>query len=257
MHIKTRATSLKYFTALLIGCVFICAAMNVYGGASSARVRLSDDVVIERLAEGVWLHTSDYDISGLQNVPANGLLVIDGREAIIIDLPWTDEQTAVLFGWINDKQNAKVKCVIPTHFHIDCAGGLAEAHKRKAESFALDKTVEILKRTKKPVPKNWFAKHMCLGCSSIHVELAYYGAGHTVDNILAWIPEKKILFGGCMVKSVRARNLGNITDADLEEWPKTLKRVKEKYSNAEIVVPGHGRPGGIELIDYTINLFKR
>jgi metallo-beta-lactamase class B len=74
---------------------------------------------------------------------------------------------------------------------------------------------------------------------------------------VAWIPEKKILFGGCMVKSMRANNLGNITDADLEEWPKTVKRVKEKYSKANVVVPGHGRVGGIELIDHTISLFRR
>ena len=91
----------------------------------------------------------------------------------------------------------------------------------------------------------------------MHVELAYLGGGHTVDNIVAWIPEKKILFGGCMVKSMRARNLGNITEADLDEWPKTLKRVKERYSNAEIAVPGHGRPDGIGLIDHTISLLKR
>jgi metallo-beta-lactamase class B len=256
MHIKTKATCVEIFTVLLFISVAVGIAISAHGGSSSARIRLSDDVVVERLAEGMWLHTSYYDISGLRNVPANGLVVIDEREAIIIDLPWTDEQTAVLFKWINDNQNAKVKSVTPTHSHIDCAGGLAEAHKRKAESFALDKTVEILKRTKKPVPKNWFTERLCLGCGSIHVELAFLGGGHTVDNIVAWMPERKVLFGGCMVKSIRARNLGNITEADMGQWPKTLKKVKEKYPDAEIIVPGHGRPGGIELINHTINLFR-
>ncbi|MBN1803806.1 MAG: subclass B1 metallo-beta-lactamase [Sedimentisphaerales bacterium] len=257
MQIETKAACVRTFKILLFICVVISVVISAHGESSDSGIRLSDDVVVERLAEGVWLHTSYYDISGYQNVPANGLIVIDEKEAIMVDLPWTDEQTAVLFKWINDEQNAKVKSVVPTHFHIDCAGGLAEAHRRKAESFALDKTVEILKRTDKAAPKNWFSERLCLGCGSFHVELSYYGAGHTVDNIVAWIPEKKIFFGGCMVKSMRANNLGNIEDADLDEWPGTLKKIKEKYSDAEIVVPGHGRPGGTELIDHTIGLFKR
>lgn len=62
------------------------------------------------------------------------------------------------------------------------------------------------------------------------------------------------MFGGCLVKSLNARNLGNTEDGDLAAYPITLKKVKETYPEAKIVVPGHGRPGGIELIDYTIKL---
>jgi hypothetical protein len=40
----------------------------------------------------------------------------------------------------------------------------------------------------------------------------------------------------------------------VESWPKTLQKVKEAYPGARIVVPGHGRPGGLDLIDHTIEL---
>jgi metallo-beta-lactamase class B len=89
------------------------------------------------------------------------------------------------------------------------------------------------------------------------VELAYFGAGHTIDNITAWIPEKKILFAGCMVKSRNAQNLGNTKEADLDQWPKILKKVREAYSEAKIVIPGHGLYGGTDLIDHTIELLRR
>jgi metallo-beta-lactamase class B len=78
--------------------------------------------------------------------------------------------------------------------------------------------------------------------------------GHTVDNIVAWIEGRKVLFSGWLVKSVNAGNLGNTSEADLVSYPVTLKKVKEKYSSARIVVPGHGRPGGIDLITHTIAL---
>ena len=59
-----------------------------------------------------------------------------------------------------------------------------------------------------------------------------------------------------MVRARNARNLGNITEADLDSWPKTLRKVKEAYSEAKIVVPGHGGHGGVELIEHTIELCK-
>ena len=86
------------------------------------------------------------------------------------------------------------------------------------------------------------------------MELAFPGGGHTVDNIVAWIPAKKILFAGCLVKALNAKNIGNTEDADLVAYPITLKKVKEKYPDAKIVVPGHGRPGELDLIDHTIRL---
>jgi metallo-beta-lactamase class B len=159
---------------------------------------------------------------------------------MMIDLPWTDAQAGVLFDWVAREQKATIQKVVPTHFHVDCAGGLAEAHRRGAESFALEKTAELLKKMNKPVPKNWFAERMSLSCGDTRVELAFPGGGHTVDNIVAWIPAREILFGGCLVKALNAKNIGNTEDADLASYPATLRKVKERYPEAKIVVPGRG-----------------
>lgn len=242
------------FTFLLSAC-FICIWLSTaYAQPNDVEVRLKDDVAVKKLAEGVWLHTTYFDISGYKHVPANGLIIIDGKNAIMIDLPWTDEQAGVLFDWITREHKAAIQKVVPTHFHIDCAGGLAEAHKRRADSFSLEKTAELLKKSNKPVPKNWFTERLSLSCGNTRVELAYLGGGHTIDNIVAWIPAKKILFAGCLVKALNAKNIGNTEDADLINYPITLRKVKERYPDAKIVVPGHGQPGGLDLIDHTIKL---
>lgn len=74
------------------------------------------------------------------------------------------------------------------------------------------------------------------------------------DDIVVWVPKKKVLFGGCLIKSQNAGNLGNTAEADLINYPATLKKVREKYSGAKIVISGHGQSGGIELINHTIEL---
>ncbi len=40
-------------------------------------------------------------------------------------------------------------------------------------------------------------------------------------------------------------------------YPATLKKVKAAYARARIVVPGHGDPGGPELIDHTLKLCNK
>jgi len=247
----------RIFISVLLADILFVSSPGIGAEPGDKLIELSEDVTVTKLADGVWLHTSYFDIQGYRRVPANGLIVVEGSCAMMIDLPWTDEQAGVLFDWIGREQGAMIETVVPTHSHIDCAGGLAEAHRRNANSFALDKTAEILKRTDKSVPKNWFSRRLSLSCGQTRVELAYFGAGHTVDNITAWIPEKKILFAGCMIKSQNTQNLGNTKEADLDKWPKTLKKVKQAYPQAKIVIPGHGQYGGTGLIDHTIELLKQ
>jgi len=240
--------------AFLFLCLLSTRLLTAQEQSNDVGIRISEDITVRRLVEGIWLHTTYYDISGIRNVPANGLIVIDGKHAMMIDLPWTDKQTGVLFDWVAKEHGTIIEKVVPTHSHIDCAGGLAEAHRRGADSFALEKTTEILKRANKPIPMNWFTERMSLSCRDARVEFSYLGGGHTVDNIVAWIPSKKILFGGCLIKALNAKNLGNTREADLVNYPTTLKKVKERYSDVKIVVPGHGRHGRIDLIDHTIEL---
>ena len=35
-----------------------------------------------------------------------------------------------------------------------------------------------------------------------------------------------------------------MADADLAEWPTSVERIQKHYPEAEVVIPGHGLPGG-------------
>lgn len=45
-------------------------------------------------------------------------------------------------------------------------------------------------------------------------------------------------------------------EADLAEWPNTIRALERKYPEAKIIVPGHGQPGGTELLRHTEELIE-
>ena len=75
--------------------------------------------------------------------------------------------------------------------------------------------------------------------------------------LVAWVPSQQLLFGGCLVKSLDARNLGNVGEADLINWPATLQKISVANVNAKIVITGHGEAGGLELVRHTLTLHMK
>lgn len=57
-----------------------------------------------------------------------------------------------------------------------------------------------------------------------------------------------------MVKDMQSEGLGNLSDASLEEWPGTIDKLIARFPSARIVIPGHGQPGGMELLTHTKKL---
>ena len=127
-------------------------------------------------------------------------------------------------------------------------------HKAGIKSYACDLTAEITQSRHLPNPQFTFTDSLKLELNNEEIICYYPGPGHSLDNIVIWIPDKKILFGGCLIKALRSNTLGNTRDADLEEWPKTLKKLQKKFSESQLVIPGHGNHGGLDLIDHTLNL---
>lgn len=65
-----------------------------------------------------------------------------------------------------------------------------------------------------------------------------------------------MLVGGCLVKSASAKDLGNITDAYVNEWSTSIENVLKRYENINLVVPGHGEVGDKGLLLHTLDLLK-
>jgi glyoxylase-like metal-dependent hydrolase (beta-lactamase superfamily II) len=101
-----------------------------------------------------------------------------------------------------------------------------------------------------------FRKTVEVPLGSMTLVPAYHGGAHTADNIVVWIPAEKVLFGGCAVRSARSTKMGNVREAVLEEWPGTIDAIEEAYGYARVIVPGHGAPGGRELLENTRKLLR-
>jgi len=236
--------------ALVLSTVFF---MGLSLGAQE-KIELREDVEVYALAPGIWRHVTYFKMEEWGMVPANGLIVKDEDKAVMVDTPWTPEQTAVLLDWIEKELEAKVEAVVVGHSHADCLGGLPEIHKRGIGSIGLEKTRELALKAGDEPPTETFTGTFKLKVGRRELEMFHPGAGHTADNIVTWIADEKVLFGGCLVKSADSRTLGYLAEADLAAWPATLAKVKARYPEARLIVPGHGDPGGWELIENTLKL---
>ncbi len=221
-------------------------------------IKLSESVQIEKLSDGVWCHITYTNYPGLGRYPANGLIVAHDAGAILIDTGWTPEQTGKILDWIENDLHKKIACVVMTHSHNDRMGGITEVMRRHLLTVSSRRTALLAKAAGLSVPVKTFDEKLDLQIGTeILVQLEYPGAGHTTDNIVAWLPRQKILFGGCLVKAAKDKSLGYTKDADLSEWPKTVAKVENEFRDTIIVIPGHGDIGGKDLLSHTVELLQK
>lgn len=217
----------------------------------------TDDLVIHRLSNNVYVHETFLQTQSFGRVACNGMIVLNENQAVVFDSPSNNESSKKLIEFVTGKLNCKINAVVATHFHADCVGGLKAFHDNSIPSYANQQTIEILKRMKHEssvLPQKGFEHSLTLKVGKEKIYAEFFGEGHTKDNIIGYFPKGRAIFGGCLIKEVGAKK-GNLDDANVQTWSETVSKLKQKYSNIEIVIPGHGRSGGIELLDYTIKLF--
>ena len=241
---------------LIIGIIAVLIQCNGFSQSGFQRIKISSDIELIKLSEHAYLHVSYAEIPSFGWVASNGLIFINGNEAFLFDTPVTDSQTKVLITWLKDSLKLKIVGFIPNHWHSDCMGGLGYLQSLKIKSYANQKTIDIARTKHLPVPTYGFKDSLELKLGNKLIKCFYFGAAHTLDNIVVWIPSEKILFPGCMIKSIDAKDLGNIADGDLSAYPRTIDKLINIFPSAKIVIPGHGAIGGIELIRHTKELLK-
>lgn len=207
---------------------------------------------IEKVKENIFLHTSYSRVNGFGLVSSNGLVVIDKGNAFIVDTPWSDRDTETLVHWIR-KNGYELLGSVSTHWHEDRTAGIKWLNDQSISTYATTSTNHLLKENKKEP-----AKYTLKGNESTLVdgliEVFYPGGGHTIDNVVVWLPKSKILFGGCFVRSLDSEGLGYTGEAHIDQWSRSAQNALSRYSEAQIVIPGHGKIGDIALLKHTKSL---
>jgi len=247
--------SISRFLFLLLIVTFATCYSQKSEVVKSKTVYSSDDLKIIQLSENVFQHISYLQTDSFGNVECNGMIAKDGNETIIFDTPTNDKSSAELISFIKNKLHSKINAVVPTHFHDDCLGGLKEFTKNNIPSYSSYKTIELAKKAGANVPDHGFENNLSLNVGNQKVYIQFFDEGHTKDNVVGYFPKERALFGGCLIKEIDATK-GYLGDANVKTWSATVEKVKTKYPDAKIVIPGHGEIGGKELLDYTIRLFK-
>ena len=217
----------------------------------------SSNLRIEKIGDHTYQHISYLNYNG-NTVACNGVFAIFDNDAIILDSPTNEIATIELLDYIESNFSINRMRAIPNHFHVDCTGGLETMIDRGVFVYASAETIRLMEDRQLASKLNVFDNNLNLevGNGSGVILNRYFGPAHTRDNIASYILPDSILFGGCMVKSLGARK-GNLTDADTLSWSRTVQNIKKDiFGKAKLVVPGHGKTGGLELLDYTIQLFE-
>lgn len=217
----------------------------------------TETLIIKKLSDHIYEHISFLNTNDFGKVACNGMLVLNEKEGIIFDTPTDNSGSQELIDFITKVLKSEISAIIPTHFHNDCVGGIEVFEKYNIPIYASNQTVELLKskgqRFSRPI--KGFENNLSLNIGNQKIYAKYFGEGHTKDNIIGYYPQDKAIFGGCLIKEVGASK-GYLGDANTDKWSETVRKIKLEYPEAQIIIPGHGEWGGIELLNYTIELFK-
>jgi metallo-beta-lactamase class B VIM len=250
--------------SLILSTLFLAACSQAEAPAPKAadafltKVQADYPVTLSKLAEGVWVHTTNYTLPGQNPIPSNGLVVVDGNDVILVDGAWGELATISLLEKVKAETGKAVTKMIVTHHHADRTAGVDAAEWQGIQVFTHPDTPVLAARAGFAAPNTSVAalKAPKSRTKVGSLEISYPGHGHASDNLVVYIPSAAVLYGGCAVRGAGAKTLGNTSDADLEKWAESLNWVKATYPKAQIVVPGHGKGANLSLIDGTLALLK-
>lgn len=214
-------------------------------------------VVLTKLNNNVWAHTSFNDWNGT-TYDHNGLVISTSKGLVLIDTAWGDDQKTEELLRLSEKHlKKKVVLALITHAHDDSISGIRALLNQGIDVRSTRLTAKLAKEYGYPSPNPALDARPVMKVGNTVIEAFYPGEGHSKDNITVWLPQSQLLFGGCFIKSLEAKDLGNLSDANVEQWDDSVQQVIDKYPNVKTVVPGHGNWGDRSLLFHTLDLIKQ
>jgi metallo-beta-lactamase class B VIM len=241
----------------LIAFTFLSSASAWAQPTAPAAPPDDSGVALVSLGPGVWLHRSFHTFSNGVRFGANGLLVEDEDGLTLIDTAWGADKTRTLLQQITQTIGLPVRRALVTHAHDDRVAGVDVLKAMGIPVFAHPETVKRAAAAGLPVPDAPLALSLApMGTTRLgSLEITFPGAGHAPDNIVVWLRDRQLLFGGCLVRALADRAIPDVPDVSPASWPETAARLVARYGDeARLVVPGHGRIGGAALLTHTRRL---
>ena len=215
---------------------------------------------VRKIAEGVWFREGDIVKLG----HCNNIIIEMKDHLIVVDANFPSGARLALED-AKKVSSKPVKFVFDTHHHGDHAYGNAVWTKQGAVTLAYVGVAEEMKRyeparwqqTAKAredvremnldapeAPKQTFSKSpFTMKDSTRRVEFHFFGWAHTRGDGFVYLPQEKIL---CTGDAAVNGPYNYLADANLGNWPSVLDAALKL--KVEYVLPGHGGPGGPEIL---------
>lgn len=222
---------------------------GVFAQPSAAKLRIIP------LTGDFYIYTTYNTYEG-NPVPANGMYLVTSQGVVLFDTPWDTTQFQPLLDSIRHKHNQKVILCFATHWHSDKTAGLEYYRQQGIKTYTTVLTDALSKKNDKKRAEFLMTKDTVFQAGQYSFEIFYPGPGHTEDNIVAWFPKEKILYGGCLIKGADDETLGFLGDANIAAYETTLKKVKKKCKNPAHIIIAHSDWKSLESLPHSIQLAK-
>lgn len=236
-------------TQSLLTILFLITVSHL--SAQSTKSKLD----IAHLTGDFYVYTTYNTFQGI-TFPANGLYVLTTEGVILLDSPWDTTQFQPLLDSIAYKHHQTVVLCIATHAHEDRTAGLTFLRNKGIKTYTTQKTDSICQLRNEKRAEFLFQNDTVFTIGQHRFQTLYAGPGHTEDNIVVWFEQEKILYGGCLIKSTEARDLGNLADANTKAWPNTIKKIQAYCQQPQYIIPGHQDWSSKNALAHTLNLLK-
>ena len=210
---------------------------------------------VEEVSPGVYAYIQLDGTWGLNNA---GFLT--GSDAIsVVDTCFTEARTRAFLQAIRDVSDLPIRTLVNTHHHGDHTHGnyLVAGASIVGHELCRQTVIDTGLHTLQPLFPNvsWghlelappfitFQERLDLLADDLKLELHYMGPAHTTNDVVVWLPERKLLFTGDLVFNGGTPfvAMGSIAGSLV-----ALERLKD--FGAETIVPGHGPVCGPDVID--------
>ncbi len=212
--------------------------------------------VIDEVSDGVFAYIQPDGTWFINNCG----FITGPDQVIVIDATSTEARTRALIDAIQATSDSPIATLVNTHHHGDHTHGNYLTHPatiiahENCRELMLASGIQHYQGVFEPAdwgdlefapPTVTFDHQVNLWVGDLKVELHYIGgAAHTTNDVVAWIPERKVLFSGDLVFN------GGTPFVVMGSVAGSFDAVtRMRGFDAEVIVPGHGPVCGPEVFD--------
>jgi cyclase len=217
-----------------------------------------------RLAENVFVWT--FGGNGIAtSYGANCTAILGETAALLVDPFIAPVFARLVEERLREISPVPVRHVLLTHHHTDhslgagwfasrgveviahpaCRQAMAAEHPGLVQSRRrLPEIAHIFRDAQPYLPSRTLDGNITLDLGGTEVRILHPGWNHTPGDAVAHVPEESVVVCGDLVSSGYHVNYEDSSPANLDRGLETLRAL-----GARIVIPGHGAPGGPELLD--------